>query len=486
MARVYQQGAKHQPMSQSFAKYTFNKFKDKAEKALHRSLDQHIKLAVTGLSGSGKTAFITALVKQLTSQATDKNLPFFDVMREKRHIATKVVPQQALNIPTFEYQNALNSLLPLEGEPSWPASTKRINTLRLAIKYQSNSGLRGHFAPQSTLYLDIIDYPGEWLLDLPMLKLSFEQWCQQQYALLLKPERNEKAQPFLSALAELDLFAPVDESKLADIARLYQDLLIELKHNTKLAMLQPGRMLMPGELEGAPLLLFFPASLADESEIEIKSGSNLAHLKKRYNAYVKDVVKPFYEQHFRHFDRQIVLVDVLSALNEGAGTVHEQSQVINQLLNHFHYGEAGFFKRLFKPNIDKILFAANKSDHIAAKHHKDLALLLDAMVHEQSNHLKFEGVQIETMAMSSIAATMPKQVVENGTQLDCIYGKPLGEQQWLTYLPPQPPARLLNHLEWPKQGFEFLSFAPMPSPDKQLSHIRMDHVMQYLLGDKLT
>ena len=68
-------------MSQSFAKNTFNSLKNKAEKALHRSLDQHVKLAVTGLSGSGKTAFITALVKPLTSQADDKNLPFFEIVR---------------------------------------------------------------------------------------------------------------------------------------------------------------------------------------------------------------------------------------------------------------------------------------------------------------------------------------------------------------------------------------------------------------------
>lgn len=32
------------------------------------------------------------------------------------------------------------------------------------------------------------------------------------------------------------------------------------KKDTKLAMLQPGRMLMPGDLQGAPLLLFFPIS----------------------------------------------------------------------------------------------------------------------------------------------------------------------------------------------------------------------------------
>ena len=472
--------------STSFAKKTFKSIKGSAQKALHRSLDQHVKLAVTGLSGSGKTAFITALVKHLTTQSDDKNLPFFDVMREHRHIATKVVPQEALKVPTFDYPRALNALLPTDGMPTWPASTERINTLRLAIKYQSASGLRGHFSPQSTLYLDIIDYPGEWLLDLPMLEQSYSQWCEQQYPLLLQHPRVNTSTEFLNAFEQLDLNAPVDEGLLAHIAALYQSMLVGLKKDTKLAMLQPGRMLMPGDLQGAPLLLFFPVNAQHIKSDEVVPGSNLAHLIKRFNAYVKEVVKPFYNEHFKHFDRQIVLVDVPSALNEGHETLQEQSSVINQLLAHFNYGESGFFKRLFKPNIDKILFAANKSDHISAKHHKDLALLLDSLVHEQSNHLKFDGVQIETMAMSSIAATQPRQVADKGQTLDCIYGKPLNEQDWLTYLPPQPPKRMLNKNEWPAQGFEFLSFAPMPNPDKQLKHIRLDHVMQYLLGDKLS
>lgn len=472
-------------MSQSFAKKTFLSMKGKAQQALHRSLDQHVKLAVTGLSGSGKTAFISALVQHLTLQANDKNLPFFDVVREHRHIATKIVPQTALNVPTFDYNRAINALLPIEGDPVWPASTQRINTLRLAIKYQSNAGLRGHFSPQSTLYLDIIDYPGEWLLDLPMLEQNYTTWCEQQYPLLNQSSRSTASGDFLHALAQLDLHAPVDESALANIAQRYQSMLVGLKKDTQLAMLQPGRMLMPGDLQGAPLLLFFPINPQQLTK-DVVAGSNLAHLINRFNAYVKEVVKPFYNEHFRHFDRQIVLVDVLSALNEGHETLHEQSCVINQLLAHFNYGESGFFKRLFKPNIDKILFAANKSDHLSAKHHKALALLLDSLVKEQSNHLKFDGVQIETMAMSSITATQPRQVVDEGHTLDCIYGKPLNEPEWLTYLPPEPPSRMLNKSEWPAHGFEFLSFSPLPTTDKQLKHIRLDHVLQYLLGDKLT
>jgi predicted YcjX-like family ATPase len=60
-----------------FSHANLDKLKQKAQKTLHRSLDQHVKLAVTGLSGSGKTAFITALVKHLATQTNKQNLPFF-------------------------------------------------------------------------------------------------------------------------------------------------------------------------------------------------------------------------------------------------------------------------------------------------------------------------------------------------------------------------------------------------------------------------
>ncbi len=459
----------------------FENYVAKAEKLLHRGLDRHLTLAVTGLSGSGKTAFISALVKQLTSQASEQNLPFFEVVRSGRHIATTQVPQPALAIPTFKYREAMGCLL---GEPpSWPPSTERINTLRLAIRYRPKSGLRAQLTEQSTLYLDLVDYPGEWLLDLPMMEQTFARWSALQYEQLTKAPRSEYSREFIAEVEQLDLSAPVDEAKLEKLASLYQSMLQRLKKETHLALLQPGRMLMPGDLAGAPLLKFFPVPHVEDGEGE--ADSNLAHLNQRFSAYVKQVVRPFYQDYFCHFDRQIVLVDLLGALNGGYAVFEEQAEVINRLLNYFSYGERGLLQRLFSPKIDKLLFAANKSDHVGACYHKDLALLLADLVHEPQNRLKFEGISIETMAMSSICATRTRSLMENGETLHCVDGTPLGEERPITYLPPQPPAHRLKKSEWPTQGFDFLSFAPMPSENGQLSHIRLDHVLQFLLGDKL-
>ena len=51
------------------------------------------------------------------------------------------------------------------------------------IDYQRQNGA------DRTLTLDIVDYPGEWLLDLPLLNKSFEQWSAESLALSREPLR---------------------------------------------------------------------------------------------------------------------------------------------------------------------------------------------------------------------------------------------------------------------------------------------------------
>lgn len=456
-----------------------DKIKDKTKRTLKRTFDSHVTLAVTGLSGSGKTAFITALVHHLTEQATAKNLPFFSVVRDDRHVATQSVPQKALNIPTFEYQSALNAL---QAEPPvWPTSTKRINTLRLAMKYRPERGLRGRFRDTATLNIDIIDYPGEWLMDLPMLNMDYQTWSERQLNKLKGSVRNQYAQSFLSELAQFDASAAVDEGQLANIAEHYKHALEQIKAKAHAANLQPGRMLIPGDLEGAPLLAFFPCEKPSNSS----ESSQYQQLNDRFEAYKKQVVKPFYKDYFCHFDRQVVLVDMLGALNGGADVFAEQSEAINELLGFFDYGKSNVLRRIFSPAIDKLLFVANKVDQVGIDDHKDLALLLHDITKGKANELAFNHVEVDTMAMASVSATQNKQVKEGSQLLHCVYGKVMGEDNWVTYLPAQPPRYQLSAQNWPKDGFNYLSFAPMPNKDGSLRHIRLDHALEFLLGDKV-
>ena len=80
----------------------FNRIKNELQTLVQRGLDNHLRLAVTGLSRSGKTAFITSLVDQLLHYQT-ANLPLFQVVKAEQIVSVKRIEQDNLTIPRFEY-----------------------------------------------------------------------------------------------------------------------------------------------------------------------------------------------------------------------------------------------------------------------------------------------------------------------------------------------------------------------------------------------
>lgn len=117
-----------------------------------------IYAAVTGLSRSGKTAFITALVNQLLNIHTGARLPLLSAAREERLLGVKRVPQRDFGIPRFTYDEGLAQLY---GQPPmWPTRDARRerDPSRAALPF--NDSLLRHFKDTSTLYLEIVDYPG--------------------------------------------------------------------------------------------------------------------------------------------------------------------------------------------------------------------------------------------------------------------------------------------------------------------------------------
>ena len=66
------------------------------------------------------------------------------------------------------------------------------------IDYQRQNGA------DRTLTLDIVDYPGEWLLDLPLLDKTYEQWSAESLALSRQQPRARLAAEWHGHLATLD------------------------------------------------------------------------------------------------------------------------------------------------------------------------------------------------------------------------------------------------------------------------------------------
>ncbi len=276
-----------------------------------------------------------------------------------------------------------------------------MSEIRLAIKYKPKSRTKKLISSASTLYVDIIDYPGEWLLDLPLLQMDFREWSKTQFE-ALKGQRGELAQTWLASLENLDLFAPLDERVIETLSQEYTQYLHACKEHG-LHWVQPGRFVLPGDLAGAPVLQFFPCEYDEHKEVP--KGSMLAALIARYEEYQTKVVKAFYNNHFSLFDRQIVLVDCLQPLNAGYESFQDMKSALEQTIASFEYGKSSFLRRLFAPKIDKVLFAATKADHVTPEQHPNLVSLLQQMVHPSWQQVAYENIEMNCVTLASIQAT---------------------------------------------------------------------------------
>src|SRR5437899_9895630 len=141
-----------------------------------------VRLGVTGLSRAGKTVFITALIHGLSRGG---RFPVFECVASGRIARAHLEPQPDDAVPRFGYESHVRTLIE---ERRWPNSTDDISELRLVIDYQRQNGA------DSTLTLDIVDYPGEWLLDLPLLNKNYQQWSGESLRL-----SRERPRPRLAA-----------------------------------------------------------------------------------------------------------------------------------------------------------------------------------------------------------------------------------------------------------------------------------------------
>ena len=202
-----------------------------------------VRVGVTGLSRAGKTVFITALIHGLTRGG---RFPVFEPFATGRIARARLEPQPDDAVPRFDYENHLRSLV---AERRWPNSTVDISELRLVIEYQRQNGA------DRTLTLDIVDYPGEWLLDLPLLNKTYEQWSRESLALSRERARAHLAAQWHAQLATLNASAHEDEQAALAGARLFIDYLRACRDERfAMSLLPPGRFLMPGNLAGSPAL----------------------------------------------------------------------------------------------------------------------------------------------------------------------------------------------------------------------------------------
>ena len=448
-----------------------------------------LRLGVTGLSGAGKTVFITALVASLLNRG---RMRLLKAEAEGRILAALLRPQPDPDIPRFAFESHVAALT--GDPPRWPESTRQISQLRISLKVRP-SGLFSGLTGARTLHVDIVDYPGEWLLDLPLLDRTMPRGRRRR----LQPPRARPAatMPHLSieALGALDPQAPHDETAAEALAAAFRGYLAACRAGG-LSALAPGRFLMPGDLEGSPALTFAPLPAAQRPG----RGSLWRQMQARYDAYLRLVVKPFFRDHFARLDRQVVLIDALGALAGGPRALGDLTGAMAETLASFRHGENTWLDRLLGGRrIDRLLFVASKADHLHHAQHPQLTRLVEAMLDEAARRAAFRGAETGAMAIAAIRASAEQTITHAGESLDVVRGVRAvdGKEVALFHgaLPEDAGALLAGTAEpgtAPAEWAGGTAFArpalapPRWSPGRDgPPHIRLDRAVEFLIGDRL-
>jgi predicted YcjX-like family ATPase len=147
------------------------------------------------------------------------------------------------------------------------------------------TGLLGGFQGPRTVHLDIVDYPGESLLDLSLLDLDFATWSAQ---VLSRLDDRPMAGDVRAALAAIDPLAPFDEPQAQELAGVFTTHL-NAAREAGFSDCTPGRFLLPGDLEGSPVVTFAPLPLVDKPARK----SLWREFERRFESYKRNVVRLF-------------------------------------------------------------------------------------------------------------------------------------------------------------------------------------------------
>jgi predicted YcjX-like family ATPase len=449
-----------------------------------------VNLAVTGLSRSGKTVFITSLIHNLLSAVHNPNrMPLLGVVGDNRLMGTRLEAAGADRLPRFRYQDNIEAMA--AGAPVWPAGTDDLREIGITVRFQPATApgklLSEISGSPATITIRIVDYPGEWLLDLPLLTQSFVGWSRASLRHYRRGVRAEAAAEFLAFIAQHGHDETASDETAKAAHDLYRAFLLKARDVYGLSHLQPGRFLCPGQLADVPFLWFAPLDVPDNAHIAPNTLGAL--MTERYDIYKREVVGRFYEDHFRWFSRQIVLVDVLRALLAGREAFEDQRLALEAILQSFRYGSGSLFsKLLWGPHIDKVLFAATKADHVPDVQRDHLAELLRTMAAFPAIEAKSSSARFDVIPIASVISTAEDTQEIDGQRVQVVVGRPVGGDKQAKFFVGTVPIRPPRPDTWNAPFLNVPVFEPPvidPSPVDGVAHINLDRALEFLVGDRL-
>jgi predicted YcjX-like family ATPase len=188
--------------------------------------------------------------------------------------------------------------------------------------------------------------------------------------------------------------------------------------------------------------------------------------------------------------------------------VRDLENALTDVLNAFRTGRSNLISQIFRPKIDRILFAATKADHLHHTCHDRLEAILRHLTSRAIARAEGVGASIDVIALAAVRATREATVRHEGEKLAAIVGTPLkgerigadifdGVAEGAIFpgeLPDDPKLVFRGDalaLDEEEAEYRFLKFRPPVAKiakDQEplpLPHIRLDRAMEFLIGDKL-
>ncbi len=442
-------------------------------------LRRRIRIGVTGLARAGKTAFLTSLAANLLAAGNGRPvLPALTARLGGRRLRVTTTPAAASALPRFDARRHLDALI--ADPPRWPARTEAASLLSLDLEID-RGGLAASL-PARQIRLELLDYPGEWLLDLPLLSTGFDDWSAAVLRRLEQPEAAAVARGFLGFAAALPAGAPADEQLAASGHDVYARTLHRLRDEVGLSYLQPGRFLMPPPGPTPPWLEFFP---------HIGRGPLHALLAARYDAYVGAVRRDLASPLFGDLDRIVVLADVLSALHAGPTAFADMRASLGAAAAALRWKrswleaiEALAMLRLPPRSITRVAFAATKSDHVAARQRGNLAALMRKLVDLPEGGA--EGAA--AFALAAVRCTEDTVLPLEGRPVSAVRGRRIGDHRPALSYPGEVPDVLPDGSFWTHPFLALPDFEPIRPPEAGrggIDQLELDTLLAFLLQDIL-
>ncbi|WP_237068279.1 YcjX family protein [Microbulbifer guangxiensis] len=451
--------------------------RDKSHWAAERLLDRRICIGITGLSGAGKSTLLTSLIYQL-SHPQKAQLPGFGPALNGDLLGAELKPALDTELPMFDYQQCLQALL---GQPPrWPESTRELSAMELHIHLRTRRFGR---SGRRTVVVELRDYPGEWLMDLPLLGMTYADWCRHQHHIIDGDARAGLAPDLMSELAALSPSATAEPDRLSVLWDKYRSFLHDCRARRRLSYLQPGRALL--DRENHSLLPLLDLRGQSNAALEaLPEDSNYQYLSRLYRRYVEDLVAPFVESHFRYLDRQLVLVDMIGTLYAGEQALDDMRLAFGHIADTFQYGGSNLLRKLWRPRIDRLIFAATKVDQVLAADHDALRQLLGSQMQQAFSGARHQGLPLFCEAISAVRCS--NETVRDGRRMlvgHDLDGRYLGFEN----------AEIFAQLPGEGDAWQHYDGAAPPqlrppagmAAGQCIPHIRVDALLNLLLGDKL-